>query len=165
MPELKPSTVLLILAVVVVVALYVLGVGLGATDSSEGSRQPAVTAEQRQEWRERFIKPRPVEPGELALEEDAPCTLKGQEVSVTQGQPCGVVVAAGGARGRTLEVVPQASVVSFTFRPNEERALDVTEDAATGAEKLDVLRTGGSLELRCVRGLSGSPALCRVRLQ
>jgi hypothetical protein len=165
MPELKPSTVLLLLAVVVVVALYVLGVGLGATDPSEGRRRPAVTAEQRQAWRERFIKPRPVNADELKLAQGAPCTLAGQEVSVTLGQPCRLEVEEGGARGRTLEVVPQASLVALTFTPKSKPALVVTEDATANAKKLDVMKEGASLELRCVRGLTGSAALCRVRLQ
>jgi hypothetical protein len=165
MPELKPSTVLLILAVVVVVALYVLGVGLGATDPSEGSRRPAITAEQRQQWRERFIKPRPVEADELKVAQGAPCKLAGQELSVTQGAPCRLEVAEGGARGRTLEVVPQASVVALTFTPKSKPALVVTEDATAEAQKLDVMKEGANLELRCVRGLTGSPALCRVRLR
>lgn len=165
MPELKPSTVLLILAVVVVVALYVLGVGLGATDRSEGSRRPAVTAEKRQEWRERFIKPRPVEAEELKVAQGAPCSLAGQALSVTPGQPCRLEVTEGGARGRTLEVVPQGSVVAFTFTPKSKPALVVTEDATADAKKLDVMKEGASLELRCVPGPSGPTAPCRVLLR
>ena len=106
-----------------------------------------------------------MEADELELAKGAPCTLKGQELSVTQGSPCRLEVAEGGARGRTLEVVPQASVVAFTFTPKSQPSLVVTEDAATDVEKLDVMKEGASLELRCVRGLAGSPALCRVRLQ
>lgn len=165
MPELKPSTVVLILAVVLVVAVYVLGVGLGATDRSESRRQPAVTAEERQRWRERFLKPRPVEAEELSVREGSSCKLAGQELSVTQGQTCRLVVAEDGLRGRTLEVVPQGALVSLDYTPAKGPALPVSEDNFGDAKRFDVMGEGGELEVRCVRSLTGSPALCRVLLR
>lgn len=164
MPELKPSTVLLLLAVFAVVALYVLGVGLGATDTSKGSSKPAVTTEKREAWRERFIKPRPVEADELKVAQGASCTLSGQTLSVPPGPTCRVEVAEGGARGRTLEVVPQGSVVALTFTPKSKPALVVSKDALADAKKLDVMKEGASLELRCVPGPTGAVP-CRVLLR
>jgi hypothetical protein len=59
MPAPKPSTVVLLLVAFACIALYVLGVGLGATDNSSAGR-PSMSKEERQRLRDRFIKPRPV---------------------------------------------------------------------------------------------------------
>lgn len=163
MQQPKPATVVLLLAVVAVVALYVLGVGLGATDRSEGRRGLPVSKEERQAWRERFFKPRPVEVDEL--EPGPGCQLVGQELRVVVGQPCRVEVADSRAAARTLELVPQASLVAMDFTSKSKPALAVSEDTLAEAKKLDVAKEGATLEVRCIRALTGSTALCRVLLR
>ncbi|XXF77095.1 hypothetical protein P2318_29180 [Myxococcaceae bacterium GXIMD 01537] len=163
--NLKPSTVVLILVLVAVVALYLLGVGLGATDRSASSSQPAVSIEDRQAWRERFLKPRPVEADELKVQAGSPCTLVDQKLNVPLGSPCRVEVTAGGARARTLEVVPQAAFVSMTFTPRGKPALPVKEDSLSDAKKLDVMREGGDLEVSCLRAAAGPTLPCGVQLR
>ena len=114
MPELKPSTVLLLLAVVAVVALYVLGAGLGATDRTAGRRGVSVSKEDRQAWRERFFKPRPVKVDELKL--GSGCQRVEQELRVAVGQPCVLEVADSGP-GVDPDAVPEMFRRGWTACP------------------------------------------------
>src|SRR5262245_6308045 len=97
----KPSTVVLILAAFACVAMYVLGVGLGATDRSQQGRS-STSKEERQRLRDRFFPPRAVEGDELRTD----CPLTQGVLTVEVGRSCQVTIAEAGARGRTLEVAP-----------------------------------------------------------
>lgn len=165
MPELKPSTVLLILAVVVVVAVYVLGVGLGATDRTEGRRSPAVSADKKESWRQRFLKPRPVKEDELQLTPKPGCVLTGQTLRVPTGQTCVVAVKEGGARARTVEVAPQASRVDLNFTPKGKPSLPVSKQGLTDARKFDVTKDGAEVSLGCQPSPTGTPTPCTVLLR
>jgi hypothetical protein len=158
MPAPKPFTVVLILAIFACVALYVLGLGLGATDNSRAGRT-SMSKEERQSLRDRFIKPRPVKPEEL----QASCPLTNGVLAVPQGNSCRVTIEEAGARGRTVEVVPASGGVSLNFTPKSKPALPVSEDPLKGSKKLDVMKEGGELVLTCRSAISGG--LCQVRLQ
>lgn len=164
MPELKPSTVLLILAVVVVVAVYVLGVGLGATDRTQGRREP-ISADKREAWRQRFLKPRPVKEEELTLTPKPGCVLTGQTLRVPAGQTCVVAVKEGGARARTVEVAPQASRVDLNFTPKGKPSLPVSKQGLTDARKFDVMKEGAEVSLGCQPAPTGAPPICTVLLR
>jgi len=165
MPAPKPFTVVLILAVFACVALYVLGVGLGATDNSRAGQSP-MSKEERQRLRDRFIKPRPVKEEELT----ADCPLGQGVLIVDAGKTCEVTIAKAGALGRTVEVAPAgpgAGGFSFRFVPEEERALPVSEDLLREPRELDVTRKGAWLFITCRNAISGGgqPGRCRVRLR
>lgn len=154
----KPFTVVLILAVFACVALYVLGVGLGATDSSRAGR-PSMSKEERQRLRERFIRPRPVKAEELK----ADCPLAQGVLTVEVGKSCRVTIAEAGARGRTVEVAPAGGGVSFEFTPKSQPALPVSEELLKGSRKLDVMKEGAELVITCRTAASGGR--CQVRLR
>lgn len=158
MPEIKPSTVVLILAVFACVALYVLGLGLSATDSFRAGHTASLTA-QFQRLRDRFMKPRPVKPEEL----QASCTLASGKLIVQQGSSCRVTIQEAGARGRTVEVTPASGIVSLNFTPKTKPGLPVSEAPLKGPKKLDVMKEGGELVLAC--GSTGGAAPCQVLLR
>jgi hypothetical protein len=158
MPAPKPSTVVLILALFACVALYVLGVGLGATDNS-GEGRTSMSKEERLRLRDRFIKPRPVKAEEL----QADCPLASGVLTVQQGRACRVIIQEAGARGRTVEVAPASGGVSMNFTPKSKPALPVSEDSLTGPKKLDVMKEGGELLITCRSAVSGGS--CQVRLR
>lgn len=158
MPAPKPSSVVLILAVFAIVALYVLGVGLGATDNSRAGRS-SMSTEERQRLRDRFIKPRPVKAEELKAE----CPMASGVLTVAQGSACRVTIEEAGARGRTVEVVPAAGSVALKFTPKSKPGLPVSEDPLKGSKKLDVMKEGGELLLTCRIAVSGGA--CQIRLQ
>lgn len=157
MPAPKPSTVVLILAVFACVALYVLGLGLGATDHSRAGRL-SISKEERQRLRDRFIRPRPVKTDELR----ADCPLASGVLTLEQGRTCTVTIEEAGARGRTVEVAPASGGVSLRFTPNDKPALPVSEDLLKEPKKLDVMKKGAELTLTCVA--AGSGGRCQVRL-
>lgn len=162
MPSPKPGTVVLLLAVFACVALYVLGVGLGATDSSRAGRT-SLSKEERLRWRERFIHPRPVKPEEL----QAACPLSSGVLTVEPGRACRVTIAEAGARGRTVEVLPVAGGVSLDFTPLGQPSLPVSEPLLQGAKTLDVMKEGAELVLTCrtASGGGGQSGHCQVRLR
>lgn len=162
MPSPKPGTVVLILAVFACVALYGLGVGLGATDRSGASRA-SLSKEERLRWRERFIHPRPVKTEEL----QADCPLTRGVLTVEQGRACRVTIAEAGARGRTVEVLPVSGGVSLDFTPQGKPALPVSEALLSQPQKLDVMKEGGELVLTCRNASAGGgqPGHCQVRLR
>jgi hypothetical protein len=158
MPAPKPLTVVLILAVFAIVALYVLGLGLGATDNSRAGRSP-MSPEERTRWRERFIKPRPVK----AEEVKADCPFASGVLSVEPGRVCRVIIEETGARARTVEVSRVgAGTVGLEFTPKSKPALPLSEDNLTGSRKLDVAKEGAELVVSC--GAAGGQR-CQVRLQ
>lgn len=160
MPAPKPFTVVLILAVFACVALYVLGVGLGVTDTSRSGR-PSMSKEERQRLRERFIRPRPVNAEEL----QADCPLSQGVLTVQAGRSCRVTIAEAGALGRTLAVAPLgpgSGSVSFEFTPKSKPSLPVSEDLLREPRKLDVMKEGGELVLTCRS--AGTGGRCQVRL-
>jgi hypothetical protein len=158
MPAPKASTVVLILAVFACVALYVLGAGLGATDDSRAGRS-AMTKEERQRLRDRFIRPRPVKAEELR----ADCPMASGVLTVTQGNACRVTIEEAGARGRTVEVVPASGSVALKFTPKSKPGLPVSEDPLKGSKKLDVMKEGGELLLTCRIAVGGGS--CQIRLK
>ena len=83
-------------------AMYVLGAGLGAQDHSGASGNP-VSKEQRAQWRERFVKPRPVSEKDLRT---TGCVLSDGTVRVARGLTCQVDIAKSGTRLRTVNVEP-----------------------------------------------------------
>lgn len=165
MPAPKPFTVVLILALMLCVALYVLGAGLGVTDNSQEGL-PSMSKAERARLRERFFPPRAVKPEELQTD----CALAQGVLSVPAGRECQVTITEGGLRARTLEVAlasPGAGV-SLAFTPKGKPALPVSVDRLTEPRELDVMKAGAELVVTCrnaVSGGGGGPALCRVRLR
>jgi hypothetical protein len=152
----KPITVVLILAVFAIVALYVLGLGLGATDNSGSGRSP-LSPEERTRWRERLMKPRPVK----AEEVKASCPFAGGVLSVEPGQSCRVTIEETGARARTVELARVgAGIVAFAFTPKSKPALPLSVANLTGSRKLDVAKEGAELVVTC----AGTGPRCQVRL-
>lgn len=162
MPQPRPATVVLLLAVFACVALYVLGVGLGAQDRSSGGRSP-LSKEERQSLRERlFGKPSPVEPDAL---EARGCLLSGEVVRVSPARECQVEVAKSGTRLRTLAVEPlTGSRVDARLEPGGKPAVAASFEDLGKREELDVPREGAALSLRCTRPV-GTPPECLVRLR
>lgn len=162
MPQPKPSTILLILAVVACVALYVLGVGLGAQERSSGGGRVPVSKEERQRWRERFIKPPLVAEGDLSAEG---CALSGSTVRVVRGRKCEVAIAESGKRVRTVRVEPlSGSRVDVRLVPVGGPAVPVRLDNLGERRELDVPDEGATLSLTCGVAVGGSPE-CPVRLR
>ncbi|MDY7227256.1 hypothetical protein [Hyalangium rubrum] len=156
----KPFTVVLILAVFACIALYVLGVGLGATDNSKQGRS-SMSKQERAKLRERFFPPRAVKAEEL----QADCPLANGVLSVVQGRACRVSIAEGGARARTLEVVlVGAGAVALEFTPKGKPALPISVDRLTEPRKLDVMKEGAELVVTCRSPGAGSTP-CQVKLQ
>lgn len=158
MPAPKPFTVVLVLAVFACVALYVLGVGLGATDNSRAG-QSSVSKEERQRWRDRLIRPRPVKAEELKTD----CPLTNGVLTMDAGRSCRVTIAEAGARGRTVEVAPAGGGVSFEFTPRSQPSLPVSESLLKEPRKLDVMKEGAELVVTCQSAASGGR--CQVRLR
>jgi hypothetical protein len=161
MPELKPIHAVLILAIVAIVALYVLGVGLGATGDSPGQARPQETAAK---LRERFLKPRAVTAEELAP--GAGCTLAKGILSMRGGVACEVDVKASDARVRSLllERLPEAPapmVVEVT--PRGKPSVPATFDPLEASEKLDVMEEGALLKVACKGSPHQTPG-CALRL-
>jgi hypothetical protein len=157
MPAPKPITVVLILLLFAIVALYVLGVGLGAADNS-GSGRTTMSKQELAQLRERFIKPRPVKAEELT----ASCPLSGGVLSVAQGGSCQVSIEEAGARARTMEVKPVAGSLTLAFTPKSKHALELPVKPLTSARKLDVDKEGAKLVLTCS---AAGEQPCQVRLQ
>jgi hypothetical protein len=161
----KPSTVVLLLAVFACIALYVLGVGLGATDNSRAGR-PSMSKEERGRLRDRFVKPRAVKAEELRTD----CPFSQGVLTVEAGNACRVTVAEGGARPRTVEVAPAgpgSGGVSLEFTPKSKPGLPVSEELLREPKKLDVMEEGAELVLTCRNTISGGgqPGRCQVRLR
>ncbi|HYH96783.1 hypothetical protein [Hyalangium sp.] len=164
MPAPKPFTVVLLLALFLCVALYVLGVGLGATDNSRAGRS-SMSKGERQRLRDRFLKPRPVKAEEL----QADCPLSNGVLTVERGRSCRVTIAEAGARGRTVEVAPAgpgSGGVSFEFTPKSQPGLPISEELLTAPQKLDVMKEGAELVVTCRNAATGGgqPGRCQVRL-
>lgn len=161
MPQPKPSTIVLLLVLFACVALYVLGVGLGAQDSSGGGRNP-ISKEERQKWRERFIKPKPVAEKDLKA---AGCVLSGSTARVLPGQPCQVDIAASGSRVRTVNVDPQSgSRVDVKLEPKGGPSVPASLQNLGERKGLDVPKEGATLSLTCRQvavGRSECPVLLR----
>lgn len=159
----KPSTVVLLLAVFACVALYVLGLGLGATDRARPGR-PSMSQQERQRLRERFIRPRPVQAEALS----ADCPLSDGVLSVQAGSTCRVEIAEAGGRLRTLEVAPEEpGSLALRFTPRGRPALPRSEERLREPVQLDVSGEGAELALTCRGAPSGGaqPGRCRARLR
>ncbi|NTX03431.1 MULTISPECIES: hypothetical protein [Myxococcus] len=158
MPELKPLHVVLILAIVAIVALYVLGVGLGAKDESSRRESPTQSA---QELRERFIKPEPVDATELA----ATCAFQEGVLVLPSGGSCRVDVKASDTRMRSLEVVPRPlSVVRVSLASRGKPSVPAKFDPLKEAKKLDVAKEGADLEVTCLSAPPQRP-ICELGLR
>ncbi|HEX5746543.1 MAG TPA: hypothetical protein VFZ09_09880 [Archangium sp.] len=161
MDQPKPSTVLLILAVFACVMMYVLGLGLGAQDRSSRSTNP-VSKEEREQWRERFVKPRPVAEEDLKT---TGCVLSEGTVRVARGGACRVDIAKSGVRVRTVNVEPlSGSLVDVRLEPKGGPAVPATIDGLGERRGLDVPEEGALLSLTCTRGV-GNGAECLVKLR
>jgi hypothetical protein len=161
----KPFTVVLLLAVFACVAFYVLGVGLGVTDTSQAGR-PSLSKAERERLRERLLKPRPVKPEEL----QADCPLSSGVLLIELGRSCKVGISEAGARARTVEVAlagPGAGGVSLEFMSKAKPSLPVSVERLGEPRNLDVPREGAELTLTCRSAVSGGgqPGRCRVRLR
>jgi hypothetical protein len=163
MSQPKPSTILLILAIFACVALYVLGVGLGAQDhSSKGGGTP-VSKEERQRWRERFVKPKPV--AEEDLKATAGCVLSEGTARVGRGLTCQVDIAKAGARVRTVNVEPLAgSRVNVRLEPKGGPSVPAKLDNLGERKGLDVPEEGATLSLTCTQTVGNAPE-CQVKLR
>ncbi|WPB78808.1 hypothetical protein KYC5002_06530 [Archangium violaceum] len=161
MTQPKPSTILLILAVFACVALYVLGAGLGAQDRSAKGTNPA-SKQERERWRERFVKPKPVADEDLKT---TGCVLSDGTVRVALGLACRVDIAKSGARVRTVNVEPlSGSQVDVRLEPKGGPAVPATLDGLNERRGLDVPEEGATLSLTCTRGV-GNTAECPVKLR
>jgi len=162
MPQPKPSTILLILAVFACVALYVMGVGLGAQDtSSKGGGNP-VSKEKRQEWRERFVKPKPVAEKDLKATD---CVLSEGIARVGRGLTCQVDIAEAGARVRTVNVEPLAgSRVDVKLTPKSGPSVPAKLEGLGERKGLDVPKEGATLSLKCTQTVGNTPE-CQVKLR
>lgn len=159
MPELKPIHAVLILGIAAIVALYVLGAGLGATDRSSRKSSPSETGKG---LRERFIKPRPVAVEELATG----CALKNGILSIRGGATCEVDVKASDTKVRSLlleriEEVPAPVKVELT--PRGKPSVPATFDPLKESKKLDVMEEGASLKVTCGAPPQQLPG-CALRL-
>lgn len=161
MPELKPIHAVLLLGIFVIIALYVLGVGLGATDASSRKESPS---ESVKGLRERFFKPRPVTAEELAI---TGCALKNGILSMPGGATCEVDVKASDTKVRSLSLelvseVPAPMKVELT--PRGKPSVPATFDPLEESKALDITEEGAGLKVRC-----GAPPLqqpgCALRLQ
>ncbi|WNG61045.1 hypothetical protein F0U59_44805 [Archangium gephyra] len=161
MTQPKPSTILLILAVFACVALYVLGTGLGAQDRSARGTNPT-SKQERERWRERFVKPKPVAEEDLKT---TGCVLSDGTVRVARGLACRVDIAKSGARVRTVNVEPlSGSQVDVRLEPKGGPAVPATLDGLSERRGLDVPEEGATLSLTCIRGV-GNTAECPVKLR
>jgi hypothetical protein len=154
----KPFTVVLILAVFACLALYVLGVGLGAQQGSSGGLSLDVKA-QRARLRERFGKAPAVKDSELKA---AGCALSERTARLAQGQTCQVDIAEAGTRLRRLELEPLAgSQVTVRLEPKGGPAVPSTLKSVSKRRELEVPGEGAVLRLTCTLPVSGA---CTVRL-
>jgi hypothetical protein len=161
MDQPRPSTILLILAVFACVAMYVLGAGLGAQDRSSGSSNP-MSKEERERWRERFVKPKPVAEEDLKT---TGCVLSEGSVRVARGLTCRVDIAKSGARVRTVNVEPlSGSRVDVRLEPKGGPAVPASLDGLGERRGLDVPEEGATLSLTCTRGV-GNTSECPVKLR
>jgi hypothetical protein len=161
MAQPKPSTILLILAVFACVAMYVLGAGLGAQDRSSKGSNP-MSKQERERWRERFVKPRPVAEEDLKT---TGCVLSEGTVRVARGLPCRVDIAKAGARVRTVNVEPlSGSQVDVRLEPKGGPAVPASIDGLGERRGLDVPEEGATLSLTCTRGV-GNTSECPVKLR
>ncbi|KFA89002.1 hypothetical protein [Archangium violaceum] len=161
MSQPKPSTVLLILAVVACVALYVLGVGLGAQVRSPGGGS-SVSQEERVRWRERFIKPPRVAEEDLSATD---CTLTGGTVRVVRGRECQVAIARSDERVRTVNVEPlSGSRVDVRLVPVGGAAVPARLEGVDERRELDVPEEGATLTLTCTVAARNTSE-CPVRLR
>jgi hypothetical protein len=162
MPQPKPSTILLILAVFACVMLYVLGVGLGAQDRSSSRGGNPVSKEERQRWRERFVKPRPVAEEDLKA---TGCVLSEGTARVGRGLTCRVDIAESGARVRTVNVEPlSGSRVDVKLEPRGGPSVPATLDDLGERKELDVPEEGATLSLKCTQTVGNTPE-CQVKLR
>lgn len=161
MEQPKPSTILLILAVFACVAMYVLGAGLGAQDRSTRGSNPT-SKEERERWRERFVKPKPVAEEDLKA---TGCVLSEGAVRVVRGLACRVDIAKSGARVRTVNVEPlSGSRVDVRLEPKGGPAVPASLDGLGERRGLDVPEEGATLSLTCTRGV-GNGSECPVKLR
>lgn len=161
MPELKPIHAVLIIVVVALVALYVLGAGLGATSESPRRTKPTETA---QKLRERFLKPRAVTADELDL--GAGCTLTKGILSLRGGVTCTVNVKESDAKVRSLslELIPEvAAPMKVEVTPRGKPSVPATFDPLEESKKLDVMEEGAGLRVTCVAPPQVMPG-CALRL-
>ncbi|WP_164015837.1 hypothetical protein [Pyxidicoccus trucidator] len=161
MPELKPIHAVLILAIVAIVALYVLGVGLGATGDSPRQANPSETAAK---LRERFLKPRAVTAEELGV--GSGCTLTKGILSLRGGAVCEVDVKASDTRVRSLllELIPEVGApMEVEVTPRGKPSVPATFDPLKESKKLDVMEEGAALKLTCKAPLQQTPG-CALRL-
>jgi hypothetical protein len=157
MPELKPIHAVLILAIIAIVALYVLGVGLGATSDSPRAVSPAETAER---LKERFLKPRPVTAEDLATA----CPFEDGALAVTRGATCTVDVKESDTRSRSMELVPRSpSSVKVEWVPRGKPSVPATFNTLDEAKKLDVTKEGVDLKVTCLVPVPPLP-FCELRL-
>lgn len=152
MPELKPIHVVLILAIVAIVALYALGVGLGATDKSSRRERPADRA---QALRERFMKPRPVTAEELVTD----CSLEDGVLSMPRGAVCDVDVKASETRMRSLELAHQpTSMVRVEVTPRGKPSVPAKFNPLKESKTLDITEEGADLKVTCLFPVPPAPA-------
>jgi hypothetical protein len=161
MPEPKPIHVVLILAIVAIVALYALGVGLGATGDSPRQVKPAQTG---QTLRERFLKPRAVTVEELTV--GTGCTLTKGILSLRGAASCEVDVKASDTRVRSLalELIPELGApMRVEVTPRGKPSVPATFNPLKESRTLDVTEEGAGLRVTCVAPPQQMPG-CALRL-
>ncbi|WP_163999676.1 hypothetical protein [Pyxidicoccus caerfyrddinensis] len=157
MPELKPIHAVLILAIIAIVALYVLGVGLGATSDSPRAVDPSEVAGR---MKERFLKPRPVTAEDLATA----CPFEDGALAVTRAATCTVDVKESDTRSRSIELVPRLpSILKVEWVPRGKPSVPATFDTLDEAKELDVTKEGADLKVTCLFPAPPLP-FCELRL-
>ncbi|MBZ4419334.1 hypothetical protein [Myxococcus sp. RHSTA-1-4] len=147
MPELKPIHAVLILVIVAIVALYVLGVGFGATSESPRRTKPSETA---QKLRERFVKPRAVTAEELDV--GTGCTFTKGILSLRGAASCQVDVKASDTKVRSLslELIPEvAAPMKVELTPRGKPSVPATFDPLKESKAVDVMEEGAGLKVTC----------------
>lgn len=161
MSELKPIHAVLILVVVALVALYVLGVGFGATSESPRRTKPTEVA---QRLRERFLKPRAVTSDELEV--GTGCTLTKGILSLRGAASCEVEVKAADAKVRSLslELIPEvAAPMKVELTPRGKPSVPATFDPLKESKAVDVTEEGAGLRVTCGAPPQVAPG-CALRL-
>ncbi|QSQ23062.1 hypothetical protein JY651_49610 [Pyxidicoccus parkwayensis] len=144
MPELKPIHAVLILVLIAIAALYVLGVGLGATGKSPSAIDPM---EEARTLKARFLKPRPVKAEELATA----CSFTDGALAVPRAATCTVDVKASDTRSRSLGLTPRgASSVKVEWVPRGRPSVPATFNTLDEAKTLDVTQEGADLKVTCL---------------
>jgi hypothetical protein len=151
MAELKPSTVVLILALVALVVFFVVGVGLSVSGD-----KPAPSSEERLALREKlFGKPKAVERSELTA---SGCLGDVKQPRVARNGTCRLEVAKADAALRSMKPATRDGM-KLVFTPRGRASTPISVDLRAGKDNevdLSVPKDGGELVLTCQAPLAAT---------